>query len=190
MRSMKIYTMTGDDGTTGLIGGSRVRKSDPRIECYGTVDELNAVLGLAVASETAGAAAGASDLLSQLAQVQSDLFVIGSHLATPDEGPHRASLPPLDEAMAGRLEMQIDAAESQLPQLRNFILPGGTETAARLHLARTICRRAERLLVACAQDHPLPPVILVYLNRLSDWLFVHARLANKRGGMQDIPWEK
>src|SRR4051812_28193999 len=111
---MKIYTRTGDDGTTGLIGGSRVRKSDPRIECYGTVDELNAALGMVAANETADAAAGTSDLLSHLAQVQSDLFVIGSHLATPDESPHGASLPPLDETMVGRLEMQIDAADSQL----------------------------------------------------------------------------
>src|SRR4051812_25335454 len=120
---MKIYTRTGDDGTTGLIGGGRVRKSDPRIDCYGTVDGLNAALGLAAAVEPPAAAAHASDLLAQLAQVQADLFVIGSHLATPDESPHKASLPPLDDAMVGRLEMQVDAAESHLPKLRNFILP-------------------------------------------------------------------
>ena len=191
---MKSYTRTGDDGTTGLIGGGRVRKCDPRIECYGTVDELNAVLGLAAASAVTGTAgtapaAAGGDLLPRLRQVQADLFVIGSHLATPDESPHKASLPPLDEAMATRLEMQIDAAESDLPPLRNFILPGGTEAAARLHLARTVCRRAERLLVDFSLDRPVPAVLITYLNRLSDWLFVLARLCNHRCDVQDIPWK-
>ena len=183
---MKIYTRTGDDGTTGLIGGGRVHKSDPRIECYGTVDELNAALGMAaVSAEGAGAP---PDLRGRLREVQADLFVIGSHLATPDESPHKASLPALDEAIITRLEMQIDAAESSLPRLRNFILPGGTETAARLHLARTVCRRAERLLVDFSLDRPVPPVLLTYLNRLSDWLFVQARFANHAAGVPDVPW--
>jgi cob(I)alamin adenosyltransferase len=178
---MKIYTKTGDDGTTGLIGGQRVRKSDARIDCYGTIDELNAALGLA--------AVNAHGSLSPLIrEVQNDLFVIGSHLATPDESPHKASLPTMDDAIVHRLEMQIDAAVSALPPLRNFILPGGTETAARLHVARTICRRAERLLVAYAEDRPVPPIVVTYLNRLSDWLFVQARQANALGGVADIPW--
>src|SRR5881394_3328268 len=178
---MKIYTKTGDDGTTGLIGGGRVRKSDPRIECYGTVDELNAAIGLAASALVSGggASAGETDLFGQLRQVQNDLFVIGSHLATPDESPHRLSLPVLDEQMVTRLEMQIDAAEAQLPKLRNFILPGGAEPAARLHMARTVCRRAERLLVDFSLDRPVPAVMVTYLNRLSDWLFVQARLANR-----------
>jgi cob(I)alamin adenosyltransferase len=187
---MKIYTKTGDDGTTGLIGGGRVRKCDPRIDCYGTVDELNAAIGLAV-SALADGRAGAkdeADLSGHLRQVQNDLFVIGSHLATPDESPHRSSLPALDEQMVTRLEMQIDAAESQLPRLRNFILPGGSEAAARLHLARTICRRAERLLVGFSLDRPVPGIVLTYLNRLSDWLFVQARLANRLAGVEDLPW--
>ena len=195
---MKIYTKTGDDGTTGLIGGQRVRKSDPRIDCYGTVDELNAVLGLAAVAVEAipsqGAAAAPAPLhpglADKLRHVQSDLFVIGSHLATPDESPHKASLPALDEAIVARLEMQIDAAQADLPVLRNFILPGGTEAAARLHLARTVCRRAERLLVDYSMDRPVPAVILTYLNRLSDWLFVQARAANHAAGEADVPWQK
>lgn len=185
---MKIYTRTGDNGTTGLIGGRRVRKSDPRLECYGTVDELNAALGLAIAVAPAGDPA--AGLVPAVREVQSDLFVIGSHLATPDDSPPRASLPPLDDAMVRRLEQQIDAAESRLPPLRQFILPGGTEIAARLHLARTVCRRAERLLVQWSAEEPVPPVLLSYVNRLSDWLFVHARLANALGGGADVPWVK
>ena len=180
---MKIYTRTGDDGSTGLVGGSRVAKSDPRLECYGTVDELNAALGLA------GTAAD-RELLASLREVQGELFAIGSHLATPVGTPRAATLPPVDPAWAARLESQIDAADAALPPLRNFILPGGTDPAARLHLARTICRRAERLLVGLSNDLPVDPVILTYFNRLSDWLFVQARRANHRAGEPDVPWVK
>lgn len=179
---MKIYTKTGDDGTTGLLGGDRIGKSDPRIECYGTVDELNACLGLAAAAK--------GEFVEKLLAVQNDLFVIGSHLVTPKQGPAAAMLPRLDESMTARLETQIDAADAELIPLRQFILPGGTELAARLHLARTVCRRAERLIAAVAAEHPIPPIILIYLNRLSDWLFVMARLANRRAGVPDVPWEK
>ena len=180
----KIYTRTGDDGSTGLIGGSRVRKSDQRIDCYGTVDELNAGLGVAAV----GAGAG---LVEKLRRIQGELFVIGSHLAAaePDAGtPANVKLPALEDLMVDRLEMEIDAATAELPALRTFILPGGSETAARLHLARTVCRRAERLLVNFSLDRPVPAVILMYLNRLSDWLFVQARLANHQAGVEDIPW--
>jgi cob(I)alamin adenosyltransferase len=176
---MKIYTRTGDDGTTGLIGGSRIQKSDPRLECYGTVDELNAILGVA-------AIALDGDLLQYVREIQNDLFVIGSQLATPDF--NSPTLPALDDQHVTRLEMQIDAADAALPPLRNFILPGGTEAAARLHFARTVCRRAERLLVEFAGNRPVPPVLLTYLNRLSDWLFIHARLANHHAGVADIVW--
>ena len=183
---MKIYTRTGDDGTTGLIGGSRTPKSDPRLDCCGTLDELNAALGW-----TAVAAQRDCDVPPTLHQIQNELFTIGSHLATPDPAAASAArLPPLDETMISRLEMQIDAAESTLPPLRQFILPGGTELAARLHLARTVCRRAERLIVAFSHDRPVSTIILTYLNRLSDWLFVHARRANQEGGVLDIPSEK
>jgi cob(I)alamin adenosyltransferase len=183
---MKIYTKTGDDGSTGLVGGPRVRKSDPRIECYGTADELSAAVGLAIVV----AEKSAPQLAAMLREVQDDLFVAGSHLATPEDSPHRNSLPVLDETIVSRLEMQIDSAVATLPPLRNFIMPGGTELAARLHLARTICRRAERLLVAFAMDRPISPVLLTYFNRLSDWLFVQARRANQLAGVEDIVWIK
>jgi cob(I)alamin adenosyltransferase len=181
MDRMRIYTKTGDDGTTGLPGGSRVRKDDPRIECCGTIDELNAAMGLAAVVAT-------PELREQLQRVQSDLFVIGSHLAAPGGSRQQAALPPLDPEMTARLESQIDAADAQLPPLRNFILPGGAETAARLHLARAVCRRAERLLVAHALNSSISSVVLAYLNRLSDWAFVQARLANQMSGVNDIPW--
>ena len=181
MPGMKIYTRTGDDGTTGLIGGRRVSKSDPRIDCYGTVDELNAAVGVA-------ASAAGRELAALLRAVQNDLFVLGSHLASPPDDSRAASLPPLDESIARRLEGEIDAAEAGLPPLRQFILPGGGEASARLHLARTVCRRAERLAVALAADAPVPDVAVCYLNRLSDWLFVMARRANRDAGVEDLPW--
>src|SRR5918993_3878676 len=171
---MKIYTKAGDDGSTGLIGGQRVRKSDARIDCVGAVDEVNASLGWCATAATGAGAAQAS----QLRQIQNDLFVIGSHLALADGATAGASLPPLEETIVSRLEMEIDAAERELSPLRNFILPGGTELASRLHLARTVCRRAERRVVAFALDRPVPTVIVTSLNRLSDWLFVQACLAN------------
>jgi cob(I)alamin adenosyltransferase len=178
---MKIYTKTGDDGSTGLLGGPRVRKSDARIDCYGNIDELNACIGWAAVSADSAAA----DLLRQ---VQNDLFVIGSHLALADGAAPPASLPALEDSLVSRLEMQIDAAVAVLPALRNFVLPGGTELAARLHIARTVCRRAERRLVQFAMDRPVSPIILTFLNRLSDWLFVQARLANHLAGVADVAW--
>jgi len=180
---MKIYTKTGDDGSTGLFGGGRVRKSDARIECYGTVDELNATLGLARVQAN-------GPFAEALARVQHELFIVGSHLATPEDSPSTRSLPLLEEAVISRLEMEIDTAEAELEPLRNFILPGGCELAARLHLVRTVCRRAERVLVDFAMDRPISTTIITYMNRLSDWLFVMARLANKRAGVADIIWEK
>jgi cob(I)alamin adenosyltransferase len=181
---MKIYTKTGDDGSTGLIGGDRISKSDPRIDCYGTVDELNAALGLAAVS-------AAPAIREPMLQVQNDLFVIGAHLAAPDGRiPSNIAWPPLDESMITRLEMQIDATEAQLPPLTQFILPGGCETAARLHLSRTICRRAERLIVHLATHASVPTSAITYLNRLSDWLFVYARLANHLAVIADVPWTK
>jgi cob(I)alamin adenosyltransferase len=177
---MKIYTKTGDDGTTGLIGGGRIDKSDPRIECTGSIDELNAALGLAVVGCP-------EELLRALGRIQNELFVIGSHIAAPDEA-GTVHLPIFEESSIARLEMEIDSATQRLPPLRNFILPGGSETSARLHLARTICRRAERQLVRFSHDRPVVPMVLTYLNRLSDWLFVHARLANHISGLADVPW--
>jgi cob(I)alamin adenosyltransferase len=178
---MKIYTKTGDDGTTGLIGGSRVPKSDPRIEAYGTVDELNALIGWA-------AVVAGSSLVAPLRRIQGELFVIGSHLATPAGAALASSLPVIDVEMVRRLEMEIDQTETSLEPLRNFILPGGGEAAARLHVARTVCRRAERLVVGAGVEYAARELIIEYLNRLSDWLFVQAREANRLEGIDDIPW--
>jgi cob(I)alamin adenosyltransferase len=193
LKCMKIYTRQGDDGTTGLFGGKRVLKADARIECYGTVDELNASLGLAVASISEPPHPALGELAARLRRVQNDLFAIGAYLATPDPAAVK-SLPPLPDAMVAELETEIDAAEADLTPLRQFILPGGSAAAARLHAARTICRRAERLLVAFeaaggAEIKP-PPVILAYMNRLGDWLFVQARWVNHRLGVADVPWVK
>ena len=180
---MKIYTRTGDDGTTGLFGGNRVRKDDARVQCYGEIDELNAAIGLA-------ASGAGGEVVQRLRRVQNELFVIGAHLATPRAAEVKA-LPPLPLDTIGRLESEIDAAENDLEPLRQFILPGGSETAARLHLARCICRRAERTIVAFdAQASGIETVLLHYLNRLSDWLFVQARWVNWKAGVADIPWEK
>lgn len=176
---MKIYTRTGDDGTTGLIGGQRVSKSDGRIECIGAVDEVNAAVGWV--------AVIADDVLSRrLRAVQEELFVIGAQLAAP--GPPPPTLPTLDTNAIALLETEMDAADAELAPLRNFILPGGSETAARLHLARAVCRRAERLLVSISAAQTISPDILIYLNRLSDWLFVRARRANHLAGVPDVPW--
>jgi cob(I)alamin adenosyltransferase len=192
---MNIYTRTGDDGTTGLIGGQRVSKDHARIDAYGTVDELNAVLGLAVlsaseAQKLQGAGQAAFELVGLLVPVQNELFAVGARLATPPSSPYAASLPPVRGEWVQRLEGEIDAAQKRLPALSAFILPGGTELSARLHLARTVSRRAERLVVALHRVEPLDEAVLTYMNRLSDWLFVHARLANHLAGVPDVKWEK
>lgn len=179
---MKIYTKAGDSGTTGLLGPGRLGKDDPRIEAYGTVDELNAAVGVARASGPD------ADADRRLARVQDDLFVVGSALADPDpSGPfHRAVTP----GHAANLEAWIDELEATLDPLRQFILPGGTPAASAVHLARTVCRRAERRVVALARgpDGSVPTEVVVYLNRLSDFLFVLARAMNRRAGVADVPW--
>ncbi len=181
--AMKIYTRGGDDGTTGLVGGGRIKKDDLRLECLGEVDETNASIGLA-------AAAADETMLAALRIVQNELFIIGSHLATTDLEMAEMALPPLPAAAITRLEEQIDAAQEVLSPLAAFILPGGCEVAARLHLARTTCRRAERWVVRLAAQTSILPAIGIYLNRLSDWLFVQARLANHLAGVADVPWQK
>jgi cob(I)alamin adenosyltransferase len=178
---MKIYTKTGDDGTTGLIGGKRAIKCDCRIECIGRVDELNAAIGLAMTVSS-------KPLARQLRNVQNDLFVLGSHLAVGAGKTAASRIPPITEQMVGRLEKEIDACDARLAPLRNFILPGGSESAARLHMARAICRNAERCVVDFGQKNSLPPLAVIYLNRLSDWLFVMARGENQRRKIADIPW--
>jgi cob(I)alamin adenosyltransferase len=176
---VKIYTKTGDAGETGLFGGGRVPKDDPRVRAYGDVDELNAALGLAASLDPAGFE---SDFLQSL---QRDLFAIGAELATPNAGKVREQVS-TDRVSA--IEQIIDKHEATLPPLKNFILPGGTPKAAALHLARTTCRRAERAVVTLSRDQKINPVIIHYLNRLSDLLFVLARAVNKQAGRADIVW--
>jgi cob(I)alamin adenosyltransferase len=181
---MRIYTRTGDTGETGLFGGGRVSKDHARVAAYGDVDELNSTLGVARATEPA------MMFDPELAAIQRDLFSIGGHLATPDPEKVRAALEKasLASSRIEEFETAIDAADAELPPLRAFILPAGTPKAAALHLARTVCRRAERSVVALARQDEVPELFLVYLNRLSDYLFTLARLANARAGQHDVPW--
>jgi cob(I)alamin adenosyltransferase len=180
--AVKIYTRTGDSGETSLFDGTRVRKSDPRIDACGHVDELNAVLGLARAN---GADAALGDGLEQL---QHDLFALGARLGDPNARiAGRVRKAALSEEDVRRLEAWIDAAEADLEPLRRFILPGGSPAGAALHVARTLCRRAERHIVALGEG-AVEPALLAYVNRLSDLLFVLARLANARAGVADVEW--
>lgn len=176
----KIYTRTGDDGTTGLVDGSRLAKSDARLHAIGEVDEANSALGVAIA------ALGAHPIVPQLVRIQNDLFDLGADLATPGEDftPGEMTLR-IVPAQPARLETEIDALNADLEPLRSFILPGGA--AAALHLARAIVRRAERAAVAAAAATPINPEALRYLNRLSDFLFVACRAVNKTGG-GDVLW--
>ncbi len=182
----RIYTRTGDEGETGLFGGGRVPKFHPRVTAYGTVDELNATLGWVVTRLAGDGASG--PMADRLAVIQGDLFAMGAHLATPSDARSRNHLPPLPEGRPTELEAWIDEADSELEPLKSFILPGGSEAGAALHLARTACRRAERAVVALAAEEEVEASVLVYLNRLSDLLFVWARLANHRAGVPETPW--
>ena len=181
---MKIYTRTGDSGTTGLFGGDRVSKAHPRIEAYGTVDETNAQLGLARA--LLRGAAGAEALDPVLHELQCDLFVLGADLSTPAGA--RPVVPRITAAHAERLEALIDRFEADLPPLRSFILPAGSPAAAAMHVARTVCRRAERQVVDATPAEALNEHATVYLNRLSDLFFVLSRWINHRAGQPDVPW--
>ena len=185
---MKIYTRTGDAGQTGLFGGGRVRKDNPRVEAYGAVDELNAVLGLAIARLEESAS---DETVGRLRALQADLFTLGGHLATPraETAAAGAQLPQLPDSRVGEMERWIDALEETLEPLQSFILPGGSEAAAALHLARTVCRRAERRVVALAHEERVEPGVVVYLNRLSDLLFSLARAANRRANVPDVTWD-
>ncbi len=178
---MKLYTKTGDDGTTGLFGGARVRKASARVEAYGTVDELNACIGVARATGLE------SSTEAVLAAVQVDLFTLGAELACVPGKESKLSMKLLEGADSERLERAIDAAEDGLPPLTSFILPGGSAQASALHLARTVCRRAERAVLSL-EDAPARSEIVVYLNRLSDLLFVLARKANATLSVSDVPW--
>ena len=181
---MKIYTKTGDGGETGLFGGERVPKSHPRVAAYGDVDETNAAIG------AAAAAAPAEFEAPLLERMQRDLLTIGAELATPDPKRLARALagPPIGDSDVLELERAIDRLEGPLQPLRNFILPGGAPKAAALHLARTVCRRAERSVVALSREAPVSAAVLKYLNRLSDLLFVLARSANAHVGRGDVTW--
>lgn len=183
---MKIYTRTGDEGATGLFGGGRVSKDHPRVEAYGAVDELNASIGLARAIEPLPD----PDMDDLLGSFQRDLFAIGALLATPDLAKMRQHLEKarIDDERISQLEAAIDAGESELQPLKAFILPAGTAKAAALHVARTVCRRAERRVVHLQHETEIPSLAVIYLNRLSDLLFVLARVANRRAGQPDVEW--
>jgi cob(I)alamin adenosyltransferase len=184
---MKLYTRTGDDGTTGLFSGARVSKDHPRIEAYGTVDELNAVLGLVLAACDRGHAfeRRTHEVISAL---QSRLFDIGADLATPEGAKQQAKIHRIDDADVSEAEAWIDEMESANPPLRTFVMPAGTEVAARLHLARTVCRRAERAIISLGSIEPVGDPLLRYMNRLSDLFFAMARRANHERGIPDAPW--
>jgi len=177
---LKIYTKTGDDGTTGLQGGTRISKSDLRIQAYGAVDEVNSVLGIILTQSLD------SDIKSLLTQIQNELFVAGSDLSNPDLSNQKTRI---TESMILNLESHIDRFESELAPLANFILPGGNTVAAFLHLARTMTRRAETILVELSKKEKINNSCQKYLNRLSDLFFVMARLANKRTNTPDVIWK-
>jgi cob(I)alamin adenosyltransferase len=189
--AQRIYTGTGDEGDTGLFGGGRVPKSDPRVAAYGTLDELNAMIGWALSQTREPVIA------QRLPQLQPDLFAIGAHLATVVRpGASAPTLPPLPDARIADLERWIDEAQAELPELRAFVMPGGSPGAAALHVTRTVCRRAERDVVRLARsagDSASPyggvaASIIVYLNRVSDLLFVWARRENRHAGANEVQW--
>jgi cob(I)alamin adenosyltransferase len=179
--AVKIYTKTGDDGTTGLFGGGRTKKASSRVDAYGTVDELNATLGMARTTKLDPWTDGV------LASIQVDLFTLGAELACVPGKEDKLGMALIADDDATRLEHAIDEAEKGLEPLKNFVLPGGSAQAAALHLARTVCRRAERGILAI-DDTPARREVVTYLNRLSDLLFVLARHANVKAGVSDVPW--
>ena len=182
-RLTKIYTRTGDEGTTGLGISRRVSKDDARVAAYGDVDELSSQVGVALALDLS------AELGKALLQIQNDLFHLGSDLCIPEEDKATLEVPTIEARHVDQLEAWIDAWLEELPTLDNFILPGGTASAAAVHFARTVCRRAERSLVTLARAEEIGPFALIYLNRLSDLLFVAARLENKRKGQAETQWD-
>jgi cob(I)alamin adenosyltransferase len=180
---MKIYTKTGDGGETSLFGGNRVPKDDARVEAYGAVDELNAAVGM-VRSLSPD-----PEIEADLARIQSELFSVGAELATPHQTRAHAAIPAVDAGWALALERRMDRWDEELPPLASFVLPGGTRLAAALQVARATCRRAERRAVALSHLAAIDPAVGIYLNRLSDFLFEAARIANLRAGVAETPWQ-
>src|SRR4030042_5748511 len=184
---VKIYTKTGDVGTTSLFGGKRIEKNSTRIEAYGNVDELNSQIGTIIAENPP------SDILKKLLRIQKELFVLGSDLATPLEfesknKSQKVKVPRVTKAYVTRLEKEIDSWSEKLPKLRNFIFPGGRKIGSKLHLARSITRRTERSIVALSQTEKINKNAQIYINRLSDWFFVLARYINKLEGVKENLW--
>jgi len=185
----KLYTKTGDQGETGLFNGQRVRKDHPRVIAYGTVDELNAQIGLAESVIRSRVdTPGWQTLRERLVAIQSDLFTLGAELATPPDAANRARIPVATAQQSQRLEQWIDEAAVAVAPMQTFILPGGAPAAAHLHVCRTICRRAERDVVHLETGAEINPHVRIYLNRLSDLLFAWARVANHLAGEADVPW--
>lgn len=179
----KVYTRTGDDGTTGLGGGQRVSKDTTRIHAYGTVDELNAIVGVVLVSDLE------PRIAAELTRIQNELFHLGSDLCVLEEDKEAMPVPAVEERHVEALEAAMDELSSELEPLQNFVLPGGTVGAAQLHVARTVCRRAERHLVALAAAEPVGAYTVRYLNRLSDVFFVMARYENVKKGAADVLWD-
>lgn len=182
-RITKVYTRTGDDGTTGLGGGQRVLKTCPRVVAYGTVDELNACIGTVLSAESA------AELVEPLRRIQNELFHLGAELCTPGGDAARPAGPRIEPRHIEGLEHTIDTLNERLEPLANFILPGGTPAAAQMHVARTVCRRAERDALVLHESEPLGECVVPYLNRLSDALFVMARFQNQAAGVEDPLWD-
>ena len=184
MKKSHVYTRGGDSGTTSLIGGNRVKKNSLRINAYGTIDELSSHIGLL----TAMIKAHAEYETDKLQWIQSRLFEVGTHLAMPCTEDQTAPCA-ITESHVLQLEEYIDWLDAQLPALRTFVLPGGAMSAAQCHVCRTVCRRAERLITALADEAPISPILLSFINRLSDFLFVYARFLNKMEGVDEISWQ-
>ncbi len=181
---MKIYTKTGDDGTTGLVGGSRVKKYDLRLEAYGTIDELNATIGVLLSSSLPENVAGT------LYKIQNKLFNIGSLLASDEKGEAFTASLSITTDNINDLEVAIDEYQSKLPELSHFVLPGGNFSAAQCHVARTVCRRAERRILQFAEHSKVNAEMIIYINRLSDFFFVLARKLTFDGGLEEVAWKK
>lgn len=186
VRINKVYTKSGDRGKTQLIGGDKVSKANARIDCYGQVDELNACIGLAISALDKSKAK--SMLAPKLTRIQNELFNVGTQLATPD-AERRKTLPDIRESHIAQLEAEMDALTSELPELRSFVLPGGSECSGFFHLARTVCRRSERAVVALTESTDVDDRHLIYLNRLSDALFVFGRYTLHVDGLDEALWE-
>jgi cob(I)alamin adenosyltransferase len=182
-KEFKIYTKTGDDGTTGLVGGTRVKKSNIRLEAYGTVDELNSWIGLIRTSTT--------DFITDqnLTSIQERLFVIGSHLATDSSGTSINKIPSCSGTEINKLEAEIDRMQGEMPPINRFILPGGSISAAQCHVARTVCRRAERRIAELSENTTIDKNIQIYVNRLSDYLFVLSRYFNHLNQISEVFWD-